>query len=79
MDFTKFLIAFSDKGIPSSLHLSAVFAIDNTSGYMPGGVDYEAAQKFDIKAIHALSLPGKVAPKTAGEIIKNTIYNMIEE
>jgi len=46
---------------------------------MPGGVDYEAAQKFNIKAIHALSLPGKVAPKTAGEIIKNTIYNMIEE
>lgn len=45
----------------------------------PGGVDYEAAQKFGIKAIHALSLPGKVAPKTAGEIIKNTIYNMMEE
>ncbi len=45
----------------------------------PGGVDYEAAQKFQIKAIHALSLPGKVAPKTAGEIIKNTIYNIMEE
>ena len=46
---------------------------------MPGGVDFEAAVKFDIKTIHALSLPGKVAPKTAGEIIKNTIYNMMEE
>ncbi len=46
---------------------------------MPGGVDFEAAEKLDIKAIHALSLPGKVAPKTAGEIIKNTIYNIIEE
>ncbi len=46
---------------------------------LPGGVDFEAAEKFDIKAIHALSLPGKVAPKTAGEIIKNTIYNMMEE
>lgn len=45
----------------------------------PGGVDYDAALKFEIKAIHALSLPGKVAPKTAGEIIKNTIYNMMEE
>ena len=45
----------------------------------PGGVDFEAAQKFGIKAIHALSLPGKVAPKTAGEIIKNTIYNIMEE
>ncbi len=46
---------------------------------MPGGVDFEAAVKLDIKAIHALSLPGKVAPKTAGEIIKHTIYNMMEE
>lgn len=46
---------------------------------MPGGVDFEAAAKLGIKAIHALSLPGKVAPKTAGEIIKNTIYNLMEE
>ncbi len=46
---------------------------------LPGGVDFEAAEKFGIKVIHALSLPGKVAPKTAGEIIKNTIYNMMEE
>jgi dipicolinate synthase subunit A len=46
---------------------------------LPGGVDFEAAAKFEIKAIHALSLPGKVAPKTAGEIIKNTIYNIMEE
>ena len=45
----------------------------------PGGVDFEEAEKMGIKAIHALSLPGKVAPITAGEIIKNTIYNMIEE
>jgi dipicolinate synthase subunit A len=45
----------------------------------PGGVDFEAAKKFGINAIHALSLPGKVAPKAAGEIIKNTIYNMMEE
>lgn len=46
---------------------------------LPGGVDFEAAQKFGIKTIHALSLPGKVAPKAAGEIIKNTIYNIMEE
>jgi len=26
-----------------------------------------------------LSLPGKTAPATAGEIIKKTIYNIIEE
>lgn len=46
---------------------------------MPGGVDFDAAKKFGINTIHALSLPGKVAPKSAGEIIKNTIYNMMEE
>ena len=45
----------------------------------PGGVDWEAAQRQGIRAIQALSLPGKVAPKTAGEIIKTTISHMIEE
>lgn len=45
----------------------------------PGGVDFIAAEKLNIKAIQALSLPGKVAPVTAGEIIKNTICNIIEE
>lgn len=45
----------------------------------PGGVDFKAAEKLGINAIHALSLPGKVAPVTAGEIIKNTIYNMMKE
>ncbi|MBQ1517200.1 MAG: dipicolinate synthase subunit DpsA [Clostridia bacterium] len=45
----------------------------------PGGVDFDACAKLQIKVIHALSLPGKVAPVTAGEIIKNTIYNMIRE
>ncbi len=46
---------------------------------VPGGVDFESASRLSICAIHALSLPGKAAPKTAGEIIKNTITNMLEE
>ncbi len=46
---------------------------------IPGGVDFESAGRMSILAIHALSLPGKAAPKTAGEIIKNTITNMLEE
>lgn len=45
----------------------------------PGGVDFEACGRLSICAIHALSLPGKAAPKTAGEIIKTTITNMLEE
>ncbi len=46
---------------------------------LPGGVDFESAGRMGIKTIHALSLPGKVAPKTSGEIIKNTIFNILEE
>lgn len=45
----------------------------------PGGVDLEAARAAGIKTIWALSLPGKVAPVTSGEIIASTIRNMLEE
>ncbi|MBQ3073100.1 MAG: dipicolinate synthase subunit DpsA [Ruminococcus sp.] len=51
--------------------------IDLASG--EGGVDYYCAERLGITAIHALSLPGKAAPKTAGEIVKNTIYHILEE
>ena len=46
---------------------------------LPGGVDFETAQKFGTDAVRALSLPGKCAPKTAGEIIKTTVFNIIKE
>lgn len=45
----------------------------------PGGVDMGAARKMGVKVIWALSLPGKVAPVSAGEIIKKTILNIINE
>lgn len=45
----------------------------------PGGVDFEKARKLGIKTIHALSLPGKVAPKSAGEIIESTILSILKE
>ena len=45
----------------------------------PGGVDFEKANKLGKKVIWALSLPGKVAPITAGEIISDTIINLIDE
>ena len=45
----------------------------------PGGVDIEKAKELGIKVIWALGLPGKVAATTSGSIIKNTIYNIIEE
>lgn len=54
-----------------------VLIIDLAS--LPGGVDFEAAKKLNISAIHALSLPGKCSPKAAGEIITKTILNMLKE
>ena len=47
--------------------------------YAPGGVDFDAAAQMGIKVIWALSLPGKVAPVSAGTIIKETITNVIGE
>jgi len=45
----------------------------------PGGVDFNAASKFGISTIWALSLPGRTAPITAGDIIKQTILNICDE
>ena len=45
----------------------------------PGGVDFESAKVLSKKTIWALSLPGKVAPMTSGEIIAHTILNILEE
>ena len=45
----------------------------------PGGVDLAAAGELGLTVIWALSLPGKVAPVTAGAAIKSTIYNMLRE
>lgn len=45
----------------------------------PGGVDFDEAEKLGLSVIHALALPGKVAPATAGAIIKETICHMLSE
>jgi len=39
----------------------------------------EEAKELGVKTIHALSLPGKVAPKSAGEIIESTILSILKE
>lgn len=44
----------------------------------PGGTDFRYAEKRGIKAILALSLPGLVAPKTAGEILATIIVELLE-
>ncbi len=44
----------------------------------PGGVDMDYARECGINVIWALSLPGKVAPVTAGRIIKESILNIMQ-
>ncbi|AGC69065.1 dipicolinate synthase A chain [Thermoclostridium stercorarium subsp. stercorarium DSM 8532] len=45
----------------------------------PGGIDFKHAEKLGLKTDWALSLPGKVAPLTAAEIIKKTVENVLTE
>lgn len=44
---------------------------------IPGGTDFEYAEQRGIKAILAKSLPGIVAPKTAGKILADVIKQII--
>ena len=45
----------------------------------PGGIDKKAAKDKNLKLIWALALPGKVAPITTAEFIKDTVYNILKE
>lgn len=45
----------------------------------PFGTDFAAASDLGIKAFQCPSLPGKVAPKTAGRIIADGIINILRE
>ena len=45
----------------------------------PGGIDKRAAKDKNLKLIWALALPGKVAPVTTAEFIKDTVYNILKE
>lgn len=45
----------------------------------PGGVDLEAAARLGMRVKDEPSLPGRTSPKTSGELIKEAVYNMMEE
>ena len=45
----------------------------------PGGVDFAAAKDMNKQVIWALGIPGKVAPVTSGEIIYETLNDIIKE
>ena len=44
----------------------------------PGGLDYDACARLPRQTLHALSLPGQVAPATAGRIIRDYILEQLE-
>ena len=45
---------------------------------LPGGVDDETAAALNVKVLHALGLPGKSAPLTAAQYLRDTVYHMLE-
>lgn len=55
---------------------ASVILIDLSS--VPGGVDFGAAKEKGIKAVWALSLPGRYAPESAGRIIGETLLEYFE-
>lgn len=46
---------------------------------LPGGTDFEAAKELGVRAIHALSLPARCAPVTAGQFVARAVLAMLEE
>lgn len=63
-----------DRETLKKLNQDAVI-IDLASGV--GGVDFVAAKEYQIKAVHALALPGKVAPITAGNILYECVLESL--
>lgn len=45
----------------------------------PGGTDFQYAEEIGLKTLWALGLPGKVAPKSAGEFLGKVVANLLEE
>lgn len=53
------------------------FILDISS--MPGGISSDICNKYNIKNMLYLGIPGKVAPVTSGEMIVKTVDNIINE
>lgn len=65
-----------DADLLSAVHPKTLI-IDLAS--QPGGTDFVFAKKRGMKVIHALGLPGIVAPKTAGKMLAQVIQTVWEE
>ena len=53
------------------------FLLDLASA--PGGVDLDAARQLNRRVRNAPGLPGRVAPRTAAAVIRDSIYHILEE
>lgn len=63
---------------------SVLCAMNSSQGIIdlaskPGGVDLDMAKTLGINVIWALSLPGKVAPVSAGKIIQKTVCSIASD
>ena len=45
----------------------------------PGGVDAEAARANGVRLLHALSLPARCAPRTAGALVAHVVEAVLQE
>ena len=45
----------------------------------PGGIDFKSAKERGLNVVWALSLPGKVAPLSAGKILSDTVTKILSE
>lgn len=45
----------------------------------PGGTDFTAAETLGHTALHALGLPGRCAPETAGRFIAGAVHQILQE
>lgn len=45
----------------------------------PGGTDFAAARELGLRAEHALSLPARCAPETAGALVAHTVEVILQE
>lgn len=83
IDFTSFDVIFNTipKLVIDTEHLEIMpkntLIIDLAS--RPGGVNFDSAEKLEIKTIWAQSLPGKVAPISSANYIFQTIINILTE
>lgn len=53
------------------------FVLDLAS--KPGGLDYEKAEEYGLNFLHALGVPGKTSPKTAGLYLKESILRRLND